>query len=315
MKGDDTVLDQTTETSTAAAPRRRPSQARFEAVEARRLIKPVLVTGVRTRTEIEVIPPEDFNKLNIDDSYQRVRQTAEVNQLASVLQQGGQIVDPIDVAVRPDSTWWIVDGQQRFWAHHVTHKPVKAHFHEVANRESEINLFYALNSRKRLSAHTVIKSWPGPAGDFVRRMADSDRSALRNTIDLTNNSKLPIDATAFVKATLVVLTGIENPSMDLTLKLLPRLDSALRQPGALVWAEAFAQLVAVVFGDQAGGRVRVLPMIALSRVAHRKFTAAGRPIFPKSAARLRKVNWNTLVPSHAHQYLGVLEKEIEKRWH
>ena len=60
--------------------------------------------------------------------------------------------------------------------------------------------------------------------------------------------------------------------------------------------------------------MRILPVLALAHVAHRKYKAAGRPVFPRTCTRLQNVNWDTLVPSHALQYQDIIEKKIEKLW-
>jgi hypothetical protein len=184
----------------------------------------------------------------------------------------------------------------------------------VTDMDSEAKLFMILNSKRKVEPRVVIKGWPGPFGDFIRKMNTSDKSALRGMIDLTHNSKLPLDASTILRSVIAVTTGT-MPSGDITTGLLPRADAALKVPGAHAWAEAFMQLVAVVFAAQRnGGRVRMLPVIALARVAHRKYKAAGRPVFPSSAARLRATNWDTLVPSHAQKYLQLIEEKIERNW-
>jgi len=281
---------------------------------ARRLVKPVLVTGVTDAVEVTIIQPSEFKTLNVDERYQRVRIGDEVNSLIHVLKSGGSIPDPIDIAERRDGSRWIVDGQQRFWAHDEVKVPLKALIHKVDSLDAEVNLFVALNSRRKLTPKAVLKGWPGLSGQFIRRIATSEKSPVRGMVDLLNNSKLPLDGPSLLRSVLVVTTGTK-PGGDMVTQTLPRTDAALAVPGMIAWAEAFVELVAAVFGMQAGaGRVRVLPLIALANVAHRKFKAAGRPTFPKSCARLRKLNWDTIAPTHAEQFLPLLEREVERRW-
>lgn len=301
----------------AKAVRRRTlvdSEAIQAAANAARLRKQVMVTGVQVATEISVIQPKDFDQLNVDEQYQRLRIGEEVNALIGVIRAGGAIPDPIDISERPDGSRWIVDGQQRFWAHQETQMPLRAHIHKVESIAAEVNLFIALNSRRRLSSKAVVKGWPGPTGTFLRRINTSDKSPLKGMIDFTNNTKLPLDSITVVKGVLAATTGT-FPQGDTATSLLPRVDSALTAPGRMAWAEAFVQLLAAVFGGKPNqGRVRVLPVIALGRVAFRKYGQAGRPIFPTSCARMRSVNWDTLVPTHARQYLPLIEEKIERLW-
>lgn len=290
------------------------SDAVYAATTARRLIKPVIVTGVHLAKAVTIIQPKDFARLNVDERYQRVRITTEVNSIVTAIKSGGQVAAPIDVAERPDGTWWIVDGQQRFWAHAETETPIRSHIHKVDNLEAETNLFLTLNARMKVQARVMIKGWPGVTGDLVRRLAVDDKSPVAGLIDLGQRSDLPLDAVTVVKSILTVTTGV-IPNGDMSTRILPRTDVALALPGAIVWAEDFMRLVAAVFDMNKGaGRARVLPVMALARVAHRKYLQAGRPIFPKTTSYLRRVNWDTIVPTHAGRYLPVLEQEIEKRW-
>lgn len=291
------------------------SPAVSAAAAARRLIKHVVVTGVKMADTITVIQPKEFDRLNIDvEAYQRSKILPEVNSLVHVLLSGGEIPDPIDVAERPDGSWWIVDGQQRFYAHFEAAKPLRALIHKVVDVNAEARLFVALNSRRKLGPRTLVKGWPGVTGDFVRRMNTSEKSPMKGMIDLTHNSKLPLDATTLVKGILALTTGGYKTG-DMATVVLPRTDAALSVPGMTAWAEEFVRLVAGVFGMQPNaGRVRYLPVIALALVAHKKWSAAGRPAFPKSLTRLQKVNWDTIVPTHAQQFLPLLMDKIEAKW-
>lgn len=303
--------------ATAKKKNKTNSEAVYAASQLSRIHQPVIVTGVKFASVVSVIAPEEFGKLNIDrERYQRGEHSKDVNTLITVIKQGGQIPQPIDISERPDGSWWIVDGQQRFLAHSATKTPLKAHVHKVDNTEAEERLFVALNSRRTLNPRTVIRGWPGLFGQFIRRINEDPKSPVRGLIDLTvgGNSHLPLDAATILNGIIIVTTGV-LPHGDTITGRLPRADAALRLAGGMVWAESYIWLLAAVFGAKPGGRrVRVLPAMALARVAHRKYTDAARPVFPKSAARLRAVNWDTLVPSHARQYMPLIEDRMEKLW-
>ena len=282
------------------------------AVTSRSVLKPVTVTGVRLANEVTLIKALD--DLSIDERYQRLRITGEVNRLIRVIRAGGQIPDPIHVVQRPDKSMWIVDGQQRFWAHFETETPIRAYVHRVDDHDAEVNLFLVLNARRKVSAKVMVKGWPGQAGEFIRWAQENDRSPVKGLIDFGTNSKLPLDAPTVIKGVLAATSGL-HMSGDMSVAILPRLDAALKVTGAWAWAEEFLKLMAAVFDMNTGaGRVRVLPVIALGRVAHRKFTEAGRPVFPKTCTYLRRTNWDTIVPTHATRFLPLLEGEVEKRW-
>jgi hypothetical protein len=290
------------------------SAAVMAAVQARSLVAPTMVRGVILAARVTVIDPKDFGRLGVDERYQRLRITNQINMLVKVLRGGGQVADPIDVAERPDGSWWIVDGQQRFWAHDECQAPLRANIHKVKDLASETALFLALNARRKVSARVTIKGWQGPTGDFVRWCNESDQSPIRGLVDFGNNSKLPIDATTLVKGALAVNTGL-LANGDMGTRVLPRADVALAVTGARAWAEEYVRLLAAVFDTNTNaGKVRILPALALARVAHRKYSAAGRPVFPKTCSLLRRCNWDTIVPTHASRFLPMLEGEVEKRW-
>lgn len=300
----------------AARRKKAESEALFASSQARRINEPVIVSGVKFASTVTVIQPEDQCRLNLDERYQRGEQHKDVNTLITVIKSGGQIPQPIDVSERPDGSWYIVDGQQRYLAHLATKTPLKAHIHKVDNTEAEERLFIALNSRRNLNPRVVIRGWPGPFGIFIRRMNTDEKSIVRGLIDLSQggNSHLPLDPAVVLSGVIIVLTGT-FPSGDTITSRLPRADAALKLAGSVVWAENFIALLAAVFGARPGARrVRLLPVLALAKVAHRKYVEAGRPVFPRSAARLRAINWDNLVPSHARQYLPILEEKMEKLW-
>lgn len=150
------------------------------------------------------------------------------------------------------------------------------------------------------------------------RWANTDKnSALRGLIDFGNNSGLPLDATALMKGILVVMTGLKNAGGDTATVTLPRTDAALKVVGRRAWAEAYLQLVALVFGahrETKGGRVRAMPLRALAEVAHQRYTDAGRVCFPKSTELLRRLNWDTCVPKHTAQYYPMMVEKVQRRW-
>jgi hypothetical protein len=291
------------------------SDAKMASVQARKLILPVLVTGVKLADSITIIPYEKFALLNVDEKYQRVRIGTEVNQIVHAITSGGAIPDPIDIAERPDGSWWIVDGQQRYWAHEECKLPIRAMIHKVSDHDAEEKLFIALNSRRKVSPKTIIKGWPGISGKFMRRLNDDQSSPFFGMIDFSQNTALPLDASAVLKGVLVAVTGLERVGGDMATVILPRTDAALAVTGRAAWAEEFVRLMAAVFNiEKNAGRVRILPILALAQVAHEKYTLAGRPIFPRSCAALRRVNWDTIVPTHAWQYMPVLTNVIKERW-
>lgn len=137
-----------------------------------------LVVGKLSNPEYRVFSPAELTQLNIDESYQRMQIKTQVNDLAHVLRQGGEIPDPITVAQRPDKSLWIIDGQQRFWAHMDVQKPLKAMVYKVADVEEEKNIFLAMDRHVKVTPAYFVKAWPGEASKLLTEVNEQDRKSV-----------------------------------------------------------------------------------------------------------------------------------------
>src|SRR4051812_35447735 len=152
--------------------------------------------------------------LGVDTRYQREEIAAEVNMLIHVLNHGGQIPDQVSIAERPDGTRWVVDGQQRWWAHVDTGKPMQARVFKVKDFEQELTLFHVLNNTRKLTAKTRIQSWPGPSGDAVQWLAQSQDSPLRGLVDFVQGKAAFPVVTVFRGLATAVVGSLGNGSID-----------------------------------------------------------------------------------------------------
>lgn len=273
---------------------------------------PLIVEGVDHGT-LSTFQPTDFTRFGVDERYQRVRITTAVNDLIHVIKGGGAIVDPITVVERRDGSLWIVDGQQRFWAHDECKVPLTALVYRIDDFENEKRLFLVMNKRVTVNAETIVKAWGGASAAMIREWADKPGSPYRGQVNFGNNSHAPYAATILVRGLLAVSAGIIP--VGSIISTLTRCDYALREvPSAPQRAEAYLRLVPLVFPPQA--RLRYLPGIALGRVAARRWTPTVNGQFPGPTTyeRLKRVNWDVLVPSPAMRFLSLIEGEIEKRW-
>jgi len=289
------------------------SPAILAAGKGRRSRDTLLVTGVVLGTEVTILKPSELKRLNIDEGYQRLRITSEVNDLIHVIRDGGQIPAPVQVVERPDGTWWIVDGQQRFWAHFDCDAPLRVLIHKVKDRISEQRLFRALNTQIRINSDTTIKGWDGISGKLLHSIAEDDWSPFKGLVAFTSNRSLPLSATLLAKGVYSVATG-GIPLGAMEKRILPRLDTELRKPGTEVWVREWVRLSAAVFEPKRGTRVPPLPFTALGRVAHRRYGLAGRPIFPESCYALKRANLVGITPTQSQRYIAVVEQAIEQRW-
>jgi hypothetical protein len=288
------------------------SDKMFAAAKERRARQPVIVTGVQTLSEITVIAVEEFKKLNVCEVYQRLRITGEVNDLITVLKSGGQILDPIDVAERQDGSWWILDGQQRFWAHYECVVPIRAQIHRVQTLEQEAQLFTVLNSRIRVSSDGIVKAHTGPTATMIREYAERAESPFHGNISFGNpHTRLPFSATTVAKALSAVLRdAFLNGQIN---HILGYADDAIVSTEGKYLAKRFFDLMAIACNLTA--RNKALYVIALARVARRHWKNGHATMPTKmSCLSLRSLNIDGLVPTQATRFLPVIEAEIEKRW-
>ena len=138
----------------------------------RRIRQPIILKSedLDLASRIRVFNPPNYGHMNVDERYQRTRVTPVVNELTHVLKGGGVVPDPIHVAERPDGTLWILDGQQRYWAHSDCHLPLRAYVHSVATLEQEKAMFLILNNRMKVRGDVTVKSWPGISGPLILKL-------------------------------------------------------------------------------------------------------------------------------------------------
>ena len=276
----------------------------------------VLDEDVLSTGKLRVFLPTELTKLNVDERYQRVRIKVEVNELIHVLTSGGTIPDPISVAQRPDGSLWIVDGQQRFWAHSEAKKPLTAMIYAVSNFEAEQRLFLVLNQRRQVGSNYIAKSWPGETGDLLRKFNDLPQSALHNRINFAAaGSGRPFSATILVRALAILLGDTESAGHGNIQSVLKKVDHYITRPGARTRAELFLELCPRAITVQPQSTARVLAIKALATVARRRWAGGIVPPPAKTLTRLSRVDWSKIAGgSHAEAFLVNNVAAIEQRW-
>lgn len=214
----------------------------------------------RRTAKLDVIPPEcwefevlkipaedvDFSRFALPD-FQREEIKSWVGILADALRRGAA-TPPIDVAVRPNEPeprqLWIIDGQQRFWAHVDALKPITCHVHEIEKREYEKTMFIALNNRRLVSGNLIIACHLGPITMKVLTPANEDRdSPLHGRISFTSSvRKDQVSASTLIRALGRLVGATGNVQAILT-----RLDVAIDKKGAIRKFQHFLWLVGSIF--------------------------------------------------------------------
>lgn len=274
-------------------------------------LDPEVARGVET-----VIKPADFKLINIDERYQRARIDTEVNELIHVLRAGKGVPARVHLAkrafvepgVNPEALW-VVDGQQRWWAHYETDVPMYATIHTVRSIEEEKKLFLILNSRVQVGANFMVHSWPGPSADLLRLANEQHSHPLFNRVQLAASGGDRIAAGVLIKGLDALLTGTGRS--EAIRKHLARADAHLLQPGMKDRSIAFLHLVGQVFPK---GYVYILPMLALGLVARKRWEGLITPAGPGVVKLLQRTNWATEVPSYSMKFLPVVVASVERKW-
>jgi hypothetical protein len=304
------------------------SQGAYESALAKRRTMPTIVQGVVQKGEL-LIQPQKLREIGIDERYQRMRITQKVNSLVVVIKSDGLIPDPVSLMRRADSSLWIVDGQQRYWAHYDTDTPMLARVYEVDPEHTamaldiERRLFTALNNTRVQSSGTTIKAHVGLSAEILRRQNADTGSTLYDRIQFESRGpsrKNPIIAGSLVRGMLLAAAAV-RPAGSLIERVLPRLDLELAKPEGRCRAEGYLRLVGLVFTPLTEGKhsPSSLAIKALGSVCFKKWETSairGAAVLPdfRAVNRLRRVNWRGIADSNAERFLPVYEEAILKIW-
>lgn len=293
------------------------SPATIKAHEQRRGA-PIIVPATVKLFGLTRFSVSELMDLRIDMRYQREEVTSEVNELIIVLRKGGTIPDPISIAVRKygDQKQYIVDGQQRWWAHVDTGTPIHAVLYHVFSYEDEVALFHALNIQSRVSADTRLRSMPGPAGATLKRLNEHTSSPLYGKIQFSYQSgHHRFGAMVLMRGLTALLSntrgigGIDRvvPTFDRYYRMAPK--------QADVMIDAYATLLSQIFDAKV--KLRYVPAIALGRVCYAAFTASPQAIELPNAramARLKMLNWDKLLPTASITWLPTVVAAVQDIW-
>mgnify|MGYP001561854522 CR=1 FL=1 len=271
----------------------------------------VLIRGFG-EPNLTILAPAEFTKLGVDERYQRVRITGAVNDLIHVLTGGGTVPDPITIARRSDGSMWIVDGQQRFWAHYECQMPLQALVYDVFSLEDERKLFLIMNTKRHLSANTYVKSWSGLGAQILRDAATDKAHACFGAVAFVSSGSYPYSAFPMIRAMLAAATGT-LPTGGVNW-VLPRLDYAVQDGAAKDRATMVLTLIPLV-APKSAGQTHMLSLVAVGRVAYRRWQH-GRAVIPspKVYEGIKKLNWRAIAPSPAWRFLALIEAAIERKW-
>lgn len=263
---------------------------------------------------------DELKNLKIDERYQRWRIAGSVGWLVGVIESGGHITDPILVARRKDGTYWIIDGQQRWWAAYHTNTGLDAQVFKDTTLEEERLLFTIYNSQTHVTGGFRIHGSAGPSGEMMRKLATDKGSPLNGLMGWEPNSQ-PYPASLVFRAFAAGMLGSKGSRSAID-QLLGRLDIEI-QDGKKLRAEKMLLMIAAVirqvFSEEDKAKIRSLPATALGLSCNRHWEKLGvRDAWPtpsaKQCARIRNLNWLILAPDQKFIRVPGLVESILHIW-
>lgn len=258
---------------------------------------------------------KEMEKLGVDESYQRVRITDQVNMLTHVLLQGGDIPDPVSIAERKDGSWWIVDGQQRFWAYLEAAKPMKSAIYSVADMEAERGLFVALNNTRMVRSEFIVGAWPGPSGSILRKADESPFHPFYQKLSFGRGRSGSARSSIVVKALQTVLLGTSSfAKIQLTLA---QVDKALEKPEGKAAADAFLLLLGYCHEYNGNGHLLLLQALAIAKVARERWEKRGRPYVTDQTIikHVGRIDYMAItMGAHALKWLPNVVEKVREQW-
>ena len=288
-------------------------KGRVTLVKARNLNPITVGSKLRRATEVTIIPDSELDTLKIDHTYQRPENRDLVNELVAVLEAGGMVPDPITVAVRPDKSRWIVDGQQRWAAHYLANKPIAAVLYYVETLDEERRLFSVLNTYRRPNPAMRMRAWTGPSRELVEWMGSNVASPICSELSFGSGGSVRYKAATILRGVGAVL-GISPGSGSSTvtenfMRALDRVYGADRKR-AIRLTQAYLNLMKTLFPQQ----VQHNHAVALGMAAAERW-ANGDCKMPsgKVLYNLKRLNW-TNNSMERRLWLPFLKAEVLRRW-
>ena len=280
---------------------------------------PLALTELLGTGRLMVIPVAQLSTLNVDEEYyQRRERRTMVNSIIHAMSAGGIVPDPVKLAKRVDGSLWVVDGQQRYWAHVRMQRPLTAMVYDVTKIEDEMALFTVLNTRASIRATSRIHAWTGPTAALLRELNSKPGGFFHEQIDFGHNTGRPFSSAILAK----VIAASICPSMRAYHngidQVLLAADGALNANPVSAGERAGAtlHLIGRVFDPKHQRRMRYLVAIAFALTAREKWDKYGRIVSPtpREFTSLARYDWEKCVEGFSVKYLPTLERQIKKRW-
>jgi hypothetical protein len=304
-------------------PKRYPTISESEAVQQRHAERRLGIVALLPEEcqigEDVVIEGEALYELKVDSRYQRERITDEVNELIHVIKAGGLIPQRVAIAVRPDGSRYLADGQQRWWAHVDTGTPMAATLYYVQSYDAEKKLFDVLNNRRGLQSATRIKAWHGETGKVLTMLNESPESGLRGHLSYSNGQvKHGYNAGHVVRGLTALISGTMNVGLR---ESLLGLDQAYRKNPrwATRAAVEFSNVLAMIWSPTEAHELRGGYTQAIGRTCRARWEGLLHSIsWPlpttEQAKAIHELPWGIMIPSIAASWIAAAVDRVEEVW-
>lgn len=280
----------------------------------------VIPADLAARRSIKHFASKELKTMKLDDRYQRWRISTSVSWLVGVIESGGHITDPILVGQRKDGSYWIIDGQQRWWAAYHTDTGLDAQVFKDTTLEDERLLFTIYNSQTHVTGGFRIHGSAGPSGEMMRRLATETSSPLRGLMGWEPNAQ-PYPASLVFRAFAAGLLGPKGARAGID-QMLGRLDIEIQDGKKLRAEKAMLMIAAVirqVFSEEEKAKIRSLPATALGLACYHHWEKLGvqdawSTPTARQCERIRNLNWLMLAPDQKSIRIPTLVESILHIW-
>jgi hypothetical protein len=270
-------------------------------------VKRLMVSELEPTREIRILP-KDYGRLALDPRYQRQDIAAWHNDLRDALKRGTK-TPAIAVAVRewheegmPTGMLWVVDGQQRMWAHVDLDLPIVAKEYHTSSLEEEKRLFVVLNHKVPIGPNHTVKAHPGISAKFLAEINENPSHPLCNRIQFQDGgTKARYGAASLVGLVCVTLVG-KGAGVIANLISMDRL---LERPTTSRMVSDLLASMALSFSSKASHEM----LRAWGLVARQ---LGGRPMTKMECSKIRRLKLESVVAASSTERVVLIQRRMLK---
>ena len=251
------------------------------------------------------IHPKDYGRLAIDPRYQRSEIKGWHNDLRDALKRGTK-PPRIAVATRDwaengedvSAKWWVVDGQQRMWAHVDLNLPIEAALYRSGSLEDEKTLFAVLNHQVRVGPNHAVYAHPGITSRFLVEVNEDQGHPLYQLVMFQDGgSPRKVGAGLLVTTIATAFLGYFGSVQDNLINV----DRILEKNGVKAVREFLASL---------GNSFKEKPTSEMLRAFAKVVRSIGRPLTKMETSRIRRLKLSSVVGATFADRVVLIQRRI-----